>query len=91
MTRRSSQPFGVQKVGRSPDEPVSLAQLDARHDDILYQLEELDHRIQTVLKEYLPQKTTAFSFSEAVPVLRAEYPSLEPSVVTCGGPGVPTC
>ncbi len=41
---------------RSIEQPISLPELDARHDDLLDQLEELDQRIQTVLKEHLPQK-----------------------------------
>lgn len=40
----------------STDEPISLTELDARHDEILAQLDELDQRIQSVLKEHLPQK-----------------------------------
>lgn len=43
---------------RSPEEPISLAELDARHDDLLAQLDELDQRIQAVLKEHAPKKQT---------------------------------
>ena len=32
----------------------SLLDLDARHDELLRQLEDLDHRVQEVLGEYLP-------------------------------------
>ena len=41
---------------RPTDEPISLAKLETRHDELLAQLDELDQRIQTVLKEHLPQK-----------------------------------
>ena len=55
----ATDPSGVQNVGeRSAEQPVSLAELDARHDDVLRQLEELDQQIQAVLKEHLPQKAT---------------------------------
>jgi hypothetical protein len=32
----------------------ALLDLDARHDELLRELEELDHRVQKVLAEYLP-------------------------------------
>jgi hypothetical protein len=41
---------------RPTDEPISLAELDARHDELLAQLDELDQRVQSVLKEHVPQK-----------------------------------
>ncbi len=56
----SWQSHGDQDVGeRAVEQPISLAELDARHDDLLSQLEELDQRIQTVLKEHLPKKATS--------------------------------
>jgi hypothetical protein len=45
------------------EQPISLTELDARHDDLLAQLEELDQRIQSVLKEHLPQKAAATSLA----------------------------
>ena len=41
---------------QSANRPISLAELDARHDELLCQLEALDQRIRTVLKENLPAK-----------------------------------
>jgi tetrahydromethanopterin S-methyltransferase subunit G len=32
----------------------ALLDLDARHDELLRQLDDLDHRVQKVLGEYLP-------------------------------------
>jgi hypothetical protein len=32
----------------------AILDLDARHDELLRQLEELDHRVEKVLAEYLP-------------------------------------
>ncbi len=83
-------------MGRSPDEPVSLAELDARHDELLCQLEELDQRIQSVLKEYLPQKATASlrPAGDDIPLpvpIEAKFPSLGMPAVTYAGPSAPTC
>lgn len=83
-------------MGRSPDESVSLAELDARHDELLYQLEELDQRIQSVLKEYLPPKATGAvqAAGDGIPLpvpIEAEFPSLGMPCVTYAGPGAPTC
>jgi hypothetical protein len=37
----------------------ALLDLDARHDELLRQLEELDHRVEKVLAEYLPAHDAA--------------------------------
>ena len=49
---------------RPTEQPISLEELDARHDDLLTQLDELDQRIQNVLREHLPQKAAATSQSQ---------------------------
>jgi hypothetical protein len=83
-------------VGRPSDERISLVELDARHDDVLCRLEELDERIKTVLREYLPQKTAGSLLTAGDSVLaplpmEAQDLSLDQSVVTCGGPNVLIC
>lgn len=80
---------------RAVEQPVSLAELDARHDDLLSQLEELEERIQMVLKAHLPQKTAPsplpFDGAEPFPAAAPLDPAISGAVVTCGDPGAPTC
>lgn len=57
---------------RPTEQPVSLTELDARHDDLLAQLDELEQRIQNVLREHLPQKAATSQSQEdggAIPIL----------------------
>lgn len=49
---------------RPTEQPISLEELDARHDELLAQLDELDQRVQNVLREHLPQKAMAASQSQ---------------------------
>ncbi len=77
---------------RSIEQPISLPELDARHDDLLDQLEELDQRIQTVLKEHLPQKAAPCPVPSSEDNLVAPLAaSLGDSLVTSDGPSAPTC
>ncbi|NLS94393.1 MAG: hypothetical protein GXX96_19725 [Planctomycetaceae bacterium] len=77
---------------RVAEQPISLAELDARHDDLLNQLEALDLRIQAVLKEHLPEKRAVVlpppheSGPAPLQVLFDEDTSF-----SSAGPGVPTC
>lgn len=57
----------------SPEPPISLTELDARHDDLLAQLDELDQRIQAVLNEHRPKK-------QAMPTLLPGTTGCEPMI-----------
>jgi hypothetical protein len=82
-------------VGNPPaDQPISLAELDARHDELLSQLEELDQRVQTVLKQHLPAKAAGPPSPEnaaATPVLSPHGTDSGVPPLTCGDPGAPIC
>ena len=83
-------------MGQSSDQPISLGELDARHDEVLCRLEELDQRIQAVLREYLPQKAAASLASSSCLDATSFLPDCaekqaRPLLFTCGDPSVPTC
>jgi hypothetical protein len=49
--------------------------LDARHDELLRQLEELDDRVQKVLAEYLPEHAPSRQSSAAPEIISMEPPA----------------
>jgi hypothetical protein len=48
----------------SAEPPISLIDLEARHDDLLDQLDELEQRIASVLKEHLPARQITVEATE---------------------------
>ena len=60
----------------------TLLDLDARHDELLRQLEELDHRVEKVLAEYLPahdaSRRPVASFDRASSLAKLASVSMEP-------------
>jgi hypothetical protein len=53
----------------------ALLDLDTRHDELLRQLEELDHRVQKVLAEYLPEHDPSLQSSANPDVISLEPPA----------------
>jgi hypothetical protein len=60
----------------------ALLDLDARHDELLRQLEELDHRVEKVLAEYLPahdvSRQSVAGFDRASALAKLAGASIEP-------------
>ena len=48
----------------TPRQLIALSELDARHDDLLRRLEELDRRVARALAQYQPIATSLESASE---------------------------
>ncbi len=83
-------------MGKPSDEPVFLADLEARHDNLLCQLEDLEKRVQAVLCQYLPERVRRDGHDDRrnsqPPPLLCEQEALPAGLtVTCGGPDALTC
>ena len=80
---------------KAPEAPLSLAELDARHDELLTQLEALDLRIQDVLKSCQPEKRQPpleeAGSSPVVPPIETTPPTGVAGAITSADPGVPIC
>jgi hypothetical protein len=48
--------LGVRQVNSAATQLATLVELDARHDDLLRRLEELDNRVSNVLAQFQPAK-----------------------------------
>lgn len=67
-----------------------LVALDAEHDNLLLKLEELDLRIQQVLRDHQPLQSAPLADADRLQARRPEREMPVPPV-TAAGPGDPTC
>jgi len=71
---------------QAPDPVDALTDLDARHDDLLRRLDELDQQVQEVLAMHQPRRAQAAPLPEAILPIQSSQPAISDA-----GPSAPTC
>ncbi len=61
----------------------ALLELEARHDDLLERLAELDARVEQTLKQYAPQRRQGGPSAEGAPVSHGGVTAADRDGLTC--------